>query len=159
MVAVNKAFESLCRLLQGRDHSECELRRKLAARFSADEIDSALQEACQRGLLLAPATLSENFARSWHRRNKGFVYIQQQLRQKGLPAIERNEELEVQKARIVLQKLQGSTADGAVGVGVAFGGGTPSSSRGRAADKARLSRQLIARGFDFDTVKQVLNRP
>ena len=129
---MGKTFEALCRLLQGRDHSERELRTKLFRRFSPCDIDKALNEARQRGLLLEPQKLSENFARIWHRRHKGHAYIQNQLKQKGLPLVDKDADLELQKARHIAQKLH-------------------------EADKARLSRRLMTRGFEYDTIKQVVD--
>ena len=133
---IMEAFNALCHLLQGRDHSERELRTKLAVRFQPSDIEAALKQARTRGLLLPPVELSQNLARSLHRRNKGFIYIQNKLRQKGLPPVEPEPELELQKARRVLEKLK----------------------KLHPHNPAKLSRQLMTRGFEYDTIKQVLDK-
>lgn len=141
---MTEAFEAMCRLLQGRDHSERELRTKLSGRFSPSDIDAALNQTRQRGLLVPPEKLSENFARICHRRYKGHLYIQNKLKQKGLPLLDKDTELEQQKAQHLLQKWQSALSLDKTSVNK------------KGLDKVRLSRRLMTRGFEYDTIKQVL---
>lgn len=127
-------------LLASREHSEKELRQKLKDRdFTDAEIDKAIQEAKDHKWLPETSELAERFANSLHQKNKGFLYINHQLTAKGLPQIEMNPELELEKAqRIVKNKYPGDFEK------------LPRE------EKARVARFLTSRGFDSSTIRRII---
>lgn len=98
--ALNKAADILAR----RNHSEKELREKMGKFFEPDLIDKVIQEAWERHWLLPPEELAKNAAKSWSRSNKSARYIREQLKKRGLPPVEADEEEELQKMRTLLMK-------------------------------------------------------
>lgn len=128
--ARTKAMDYLAR----RDHSEKELREKLRCFFEEEEIDEALAELNERGWILPPHELSEKVAGQLSKKNKGIYYINQYLQEKGLPPVERDASLEFEKAmEVCRQKLQDPK------------------------DIAKLSSLLKNRGFDTETLSQVVH--
>lgn len=99
-----KALDKAADLLGRRNHSELELRQKLLKNFEEDVVERVVEEAHQRRWLLPPEELAEMAARAWSRSHKSFGYIQAQLKKRGLPIIEIDEELEIQKMKTLLQK-------------------------------------------------------
>ena len=131
------ALNKLVLFLSIRDHTELELRKKLAKDFSSSEIEAAIAFAKEHELMKTPEQLSQQLYHELSRKNKGYLYITQYLRAKGLPhhAIDREQELE--KARkLVLTKLQ---IDGMPGH----------------EDKIKIYRLLTNRGFDDQTIRTV----
>lgn len=125
-----KAMDFLAR----RDHSEKELIEKLGRHFSQEEIEPVLEEMKQRGWLIDPHELAAKVTQSLHRKNKGFLYIQHFLRQKGLPATEKEPEVEMEKARdLIASKAKDLT------------------------DFARLASLLKNRGFDTETISRTIH--
>ena len=133
-----KAFDKLVDYLARRDHSTKELRQKLQSKFTNEAIESAIAEAHQRKYILPPDELAEKVYESLNRKNKGFLYILNYLQQKGLPAVEKDADLEVQKAQAVMEtKLcQQQTLT--------------------YKDRPKLERTLKNRGFDLETIKTVI---
>lgn len=127
-----------------RDHSEKELRQKLKKyEFPNEDIDNALEFAREHDWLPSSQDenlkLSEEMARGLHRRNKGIVYINHFLQEKGLPSLSPDHELEVEKASRCLEnkKPREKTED-------------PEKY------KLKLSRFLAARGFQMEVIRKVL---
>lgn len=98
--ALNKAADLLAR----RNHSEKELREKMSRFFEPEIIDQVIEEAWERHWLLPPEELAETAARSWSRSNKSARYIQEQLKKRGLPPVDVDEEEELQKMKTLLEK-------------------------------------------------------
>lgn len=90
--------------LARRDYSQKELSIKLLQDFDVDEVARALKKVKEHGWLLPPEELSEKVHREMHRKNKGFHYILNFLRKKGLPPVEMDFEAEMEKARYILSK-------------------------------------------------------
>ncbi len=135
------ALHKLVAYLAVRDHTELELRRKLAKNFSFKEIDEALNFARQHKLLKTPKELAEQVYHELSRKNKGYLYIVKYLRTKGLPnhAIDREQELE--KARnLVTTKLR-------------FAGAK--TRKFNHEEKIKIFRLLTNRGFDDQTIRTV----
>jgi regulatory protein len=127
-------------LLARRDHSEKELQEKLKKRgFSEDEISKALQFAKKQDWI--PSTpesktqLSEKMALGLHRKNKGIIYINHFLKKKGLPPLHPDPKFEVEKAALCLQNKKAPA---------------------KVQEKAKLSRFLLSRGFQLETIRKVL---
>lgn len=128
--ALNKLMDYLAR----RDHSELELRQKLRLKFSAEDIDRALQTAKERGWMPAPEELSERVARQLGQKGKGLLYIQQYLKKKGLPAVAADEEAECEKCRKLIAPLLAKEKD-----------------------FIKLTRYLQNRGYENHIIRKVLD--
>ncbi len=132
----------LMNILSRRDHSEKEVRQKMKDTFSPEDIEKAITYGKERGWLPnSPESLlalSEKVADSLRRRGKGPQYINQYLHKKGLPGVERKEQEELEKAlELVENKF--------------FNGRSK-----KPADRGKVGRFLLARGFSSDTVRKVV---
>lgn len=125
-----KAMDYLAR----RDHSEKELIEKLSKHFPEDEILAVLDEMKQRGWLLPPGELAEKVTQSLNRKNKGYLYIQNFLRNKGLPETPRDPDVEHEKALALLESKDKDPAD-----------------------SKKLISLLKNRGFDTETISRVIH--
>lgn len=136
------AREKMMRLLARRDHSEQEIRSKLRRFFEKVEIDQAIELAKQKKWLITPDKLSQNMAEMLHRKGKGYLFIVNYLKLKGLPAITRDLDREVEKAReFVLRFWQKDDLADAT-----------------QKEKMKLFRQLKNRGFDGETIQSVFRK-
>ncbi|WP_413291692.1 regulatory protein RecX [Bdellovibrio sp. HCB185ZH] len=130
-------------LLAARDHSEQELRSKLRGKFadehgSEEAIDEAISFANEKNWLGDPSEYAARLADTLHRRNKGICYINNYLKEKGLPTVGTDSALELEKAMaIVTNKF---TED----------------YKFSREEKARVGRLLTSRGFDTETVRKVI---
>lgn len=100
-------------VLARRDHSELEIRRKMTDRFEADVIDLIVGELKDRGWLPNSLEQEQNlatrFASTLHRRNKSQWWINQKLKSIGLPSVDLQEDLELEKAlQLAARKLRGN---------------------------------------------------
>ena len=140
---VNKAFEKIVRALYRRDHSITELRTKLNPYYEKETIEEAIKKADEYNYLKPEDELSKQFARYLHQKNKGHHKIRFELQKKGLPEVEMNPDLELDKARYLLEKL------------------LPQDEASIKANYMRLKqkaqRHLQAKGFDFETIRLALN--
>ncbi len=132
-------------MIARRDHSEKELRSKLKEKFAeADNlpalIDEAIEFAKSHKWLGDPQNLAERFADMLHRKNKGINYINNYLREKGLPSVGSDNDFELEKA-MELVKNKYRSLEG------------KSLSRG---EKEKVGRFLVSRGFDSGTVRKVI---
>ena len=125
-----KAMDYLAR----RDHSEKELREKLALRYSDEDINQALDEIRERGWLLPPEELSEKVAKSLSQRHKSHAYINHFLCKRGLPKVPKDENLELDKALDVI-----------------------ASKAKKRDDFNHLQSLLKNRGFDTDTIRKAVH--
>lgn len=130
-------------LLARRDHSEKELRTKLRDRFSDEEglgdiVNEAIEFAKDNNWLGNPEDLASRMADMLHRRNKGIHYINNYLREKGLPSVETDRDLELEKALSIVKNKYDEDYE---------------FSR---EEKAKVGRFLAARGFDSETVRKVI---
>ena len=90
--------------LAQRDHSPKELIDKLVVRFTPDEAQKAVDWAKNKGWIKSDAELSHKTYQRLSEKNKGIFYINQYLCSKGLPEVQPDSELELEKAIRVLQK-------------------------------------------------------
>lgn len=140
--ARNKMMDLLAR----RDHSEKDLRKKLKDRFTPEEIDQAIQYGKERQWIpddeTSLLTLAEKTAGAFHRKNKGILYINNYLKEKGLPSVDADPSLELEKALTLVKnkKLNFAGLDRKDAEKV----------------KAKLGRFLVARGFDMSVVRKVI---
>ncbi|MGZ3773833.1 MAG: regulatory protein RecX [Pseudobdellovibrionaceae bacterium] len=130
-------------LLARRDHSEKELREKLREKFSNETdsnnaIEEAIEFAKDNNWLGDPKDLALRIAETLHRRNKGIHYINNYLKEKGLPAVESDREFELEKAMSIVKNKYDEDY------------------KFSREEKARVGRLLVSRGFDSDTVRKVI---
>lgn len=130
-------------LLARRDHSEKELRKKLRERFPDDEdtlnaIENAIQFAKDNNWLGDPQDLAHRMADMLHRKNKGIQYINNYLRDKGLPSVAADREAELEKALEIVK------------------GKYDLEHKLTREEKAKVGRFLMSRGFDSETVRKVI---
>jgi regulatory protein len=125
-----------------REHSEKELRDKLEGKFAQDEIDQAIQYGKEQGwipdALESAQALSEKTAETLRRKGKGTLYINNYLREKGLPEVSVNDDEELEKARLLVENKFSDLKEM-----------DPK-------EKAKVGRFLISRGFNTDIVRKVV---
>lgn len=140
------AQKKIMDLIAKRDHSETELRQKLRQAFVKTQVGEELGEVLDEAIDFAkdhqfigdPEELAERMADMLHRRHKGIHYINNYLREKGLPAVRTDRERELEKALYVVKNKYSEDYE---------------FSR---EEKARVGRFLASRGFDSETVRKVL---
>jgi regulatory protein len=166
----NYAKRKVMDLVAMRDHSELELRQKLKEYFRrniqyrkklaqkanrdftddseanrqeiAEAIEGAIQFARDQKWLGDENVLAGRMANSLHRKNKGIGYINNKLKQKGLPTVTTDRDLELEKALTLVKNK--------------FSGFSALSYDEKRKEQARVARFLAARGFDPDTVRKVI---
>jgi regulatory protein len=125
-----KAMDFLAR----RDHSEKELTEKLLKHFELSEIEPVLEEMKERGWLPQPEELAQKVTENLHMKKKGHLYIQNFLRQKGLPETPKDMDRELEKARnLVHSKSQDLS------------------------NTKKTASLLKNRGFDTETIARVIH--
>ncbi len=132
------AFDKMSYYLGARDHSLQELYKKLSKNFPKEVINQVLEKAIEHGWILPPKEMAKKTAQVLHRKNKGYLYISNYLRQKGLPTVDKEEDVEIQKACAIIshhfhnkEKLEYN-------------------------EKQKAIRLLKNRGFDHQTIKNVI---
>ncbi|WP_413289963.1 regulatory protein RecX [Bdellovibrio sp. HCB337] len=157
-------------LVASRDHSEKELRTKLRTYFKRNlsfrkklakeqnreftedtpenqaEIEAAIENAIEfakdNNWLGEPEILSEKMAKVLHRKNKGISYINNKLKEKGLPPVASDRDLELEKALALVKNKYSDFA--------------ALSWEDKRKEQARVARFLAARGFDSEIVRKVI---
>jgi regulatory protein len=124
--------------LARRSHSELELRQKLSRDYAVDDVEDAIQNAHQHGWMMDPEELSQRVSIELGRKRKGHRFINQFLKNKGLPPIARNSEDEMRKCRaIITSKL---SSEGPFNY----------------EEQKKIYRWLTARGFDDETIRRAI---
>jgi regulatory protein len=128
--------------LARRDHSELEIKQKLSKKgdYTPEEIAEGINWARQHNWLPEPEVVSQKVADTLHRKYKGIHFINQYLREKGLPTVGRNDELELEKARYLVKNkasLRRKTEKATV--------------------KVRIARFLSSRGFDGAVIRRIVH--
>ena len=128
--------------LSHREHSEAELREKLARHFSSEEIEAAIQFGKEQAWIPDSAEsaqmLAEKTAETLRRKGKGQVYIQQYLEKLMLPRIHIDPSDELEKAfALVRNKFSNLQSM------------DPS-------EKVKAARFLAGRGFDEEVIRKVI---
>ena len=134
-----KALNSIVWYLARRDHSEAELHKKMRNRYTREAILKAIEIAKSRKWICPPEELAIKVAQSLHKKNKGYLYILNYLKNKGLPPVFKEEEVELDKAQEILKtKLK-------LNLNLTF------------EDKQKAQRLLKNRGFDLETIKAAIH--
>ena len=133
-----KALDKIATYLAKRDHSVMELKKKLSSKFPEQNTDAAIAIALEKGWILPPEELAEKVARTLHNKNKGHLYIQNYLRNLGLPSTAEDSELEYEKCITLLDNRfanwQNFTYE----------------------EKQKPARFLQGRGFSLSNIKKAL---
>jgi regulatory protein len=143
----NRDYQKSCatalRLLARREHSELELRHKLAGRRFGDElIDTVVAELAAQGLL-SDRRFAEAYVRGRFERGFGPQRIQSELRERGVAT---------DLVAETLAELSGTWVDSArLQRNKRFGAGLPEDAR----ERARQMRFLQQRGFTGDQIRAV----
>lgn len=139
---LTKARKKVADLHALRNHSESELRKKLARNFIPALVEKMIGEAKKRGWLPSneaeESSLSEMIAEKLHRSRKGVHWINQKLEASGLPPVKADANFELEKAMEQARKIRASRLSGK----------NPT---------ARVIRSLQSKGFDEDIIHRVLD--
>jgi SOS response regulatory protein OraA/RecX len=136
--AIRKAMD----YLSIRDHSRYELMKKLTrCEFSVEDIIAAITHAEEGGWLVPPDVMAEKVADQLHRKKKSHLYILGYLKQKKLPSVRRDQGIELEKARKLVQSRFSRLSKRFQG------------------DKKEVRKQIAqflrGRGFDSETIAKV----
>ena len=96
-----------------------------------------MAEEC--GYIKPPEELAERFAEALHERGRGHRRILYELQKKGLPPVDKDPERELEKGRQQLDKLLMKSDDQSFQA------------------KQKAMRSLANRGFEMDTIRQVMD--
>lgn len=133
-------------LLARREHSEADLRQKLEALYTPEEVESAIEFAKKSNWIAhgdkALQELAEKTANDLRRRGKGAQYINQYLEQKGLPQVDSNASEELDKAHSLVENK--------------FPHFASLNSEEKEQLEPKIGRFLMARGFDEEIVRKVV---
>lgn len=132
----------LADLLAVRDHSEVELQTKLLRTFEPALVEAALRTANKKGWLRSKNEISERVVENLTKKGKGHAFIAQYLEAKGLPAPARDSNQEIEKARELIKSKLAKAGSFVYDLSNE--------------EKRKLSRFLASRGFDEETIQQVL---
>lgn len=141
MPAKESILNIIADYLARRDHSVQEIQEKLAQKkiYDLDEISEAIQTAKNKKWFLPEDELAEKVARSLALKNKSYFFISNYLKDKGLPSIPFDEEMETMAIeRCLIKKL----------------GPIPNLSPG---DKQKALRLLSGRGFNAELCYKILD--
>lgn len=138
-----QVMDQLVRLLARRDHSECELKQKLTKFFAHELVDKAIHMAHSHRWLADENELAQRVAKTLSEKKKGQNYIRHYLRRKGLPAVEMDAEMELEKAHQLLTQKFGSEELSRWGLDLKT--------------KQKAYRFLMNRGFEDHTIRKALS--
>jgi len=142
--ARNKMMDYLAR----RDHSELELRQKLKRLYTPEQIETAINYGKEHGWISKDPNgdqgLAEKTADFLHRKKKGILFINAYLHKKGLPEVESDQELELEKAQYLVKNKYLLSKD--------------LSREDYRKVLAKMSRFLMSRGFATNTIQQIIAR-
>lgn len=99
----------------------------------------ALSRARERNWLKDPVELAKNYTEILHRKGKGHLAVHRALKKRGLPAIDRNGEREIEKAKALLAKK------------------FPSKAKLTLAERQKAYRYLAYRGFDSEAIRAAMS--
>ncbi len=138
-----KVKDRALRLLARRDHSSLELKLKLKQKLKIENeiFDKLLAHLKDLGLMAKEEDLSRRWLAEYRREGRGRHWISGKLKMKGLPPLSlTDDEDELQAATSFLErKLRGKTPHQ-----LSF------------AEKTKLSRSLVSRGFSHTLVASLL---
>lgn len=126
--------------LARRNHSELELRQKLSRTYHRDDVEDAIAFAKENNWMANPEELAGRVAIELGRKQKGHRYINQFLKQKGLPPVSKDSESELEKALEVIQSKRRGRTDA-----ITY------------EEQTKLYRWLSTRGFDEATIRQAIS--
>lgn len=144
MTTQQAALQKTMDYLGVRDHSRYELEQKLRRlEFSKEDIAYALNHVEASGWLPPPEVLAEKVAQQLHRKKKSHMYILGYLRQKKLPSVNRDSEIEREKAKKLLLYHFSRLSKG--------------SRDAKNSLPKKMAQFLQNRGFDRETIAKVVH--
>lgn len=100
-----QAIDIIARYLGIRDYSEWELRQRLREKdYSEEEIEEGIQYAMDHRWMMDPEELSLRVQKNLNEKGKSHQYIKNFLRSKRLPEVPKDEEVEYQKCKRLVDK-------------------------------------------------------
>lgn len=143
-LSLNEAKKKIMDLVARRDHSELEIKKKLAPRCEDTILQEALDWAKNQNWLSSTEKLTAQFARQLDRRGKGIRQINKKLTEKGLNTIKPDFDNEYDKAqRLTLLKWERNSFQD-----LDFEQAQKL--------KGKIIRYLLARGFENSIVSKIL---
>jgi len=136
--SAERAYNSLLRRISRRDFSETELITKLSQWYEDAAVKTAIQKAKDYNLIKPNEELAARWAESLNRRGKGALYIQQNLKKRGLPAVTADHDTEVEKCGEWIKKKWGDKTQFTY------------------EERGKVYRYLTTRGFKLDTIKKAI---
>jgi len=145
--APRTARNKMMDLLALRDHSEKEMRKKLLQKFTPEEVETAITYGRENGWLpnseAEEMKLAGKAADTLHRKKKGIRYINSKLLEMGLPEVESNSDVELEKALNLVKNKYQSNSDKTFAE--------------RQKWRGKVGRFLISRGFETEIAKAVIS--
>ena len=146
LLTLPEAKKKLMDFVARRDHTEKELAKKLARYCDAETIQKTLDWATKQNWLASPEKLRTQFVTQLERRGKGIRQINQKLKELGLDSVKSDKNSELKKAKkLVLTKWSIDCFRGL-------------DYKEIQKLKAQISRFLISRGYESDTINLILNK-
>lgn len=143
-LTVEEAKRKLMDLVAGRDHTEKELRTKLAKYTDEETAEETIQWAQKQNWLASSEKLKQDWAEKLSRKGKGVKQINQKLEVLGLETIKASAEDELEKARrLALAKWSAEDFKN-----------TDQTEAQKL--KVKIMRYLAARGFEASIINQIL---
>jgi regulatory protein len=129
-------------LLARRNYSPTEIRLKLGEDYPENEIEAAIEFARESRWLIPEDEMAKQVASSLSRKKKGHRYVQQYLRNKGLPPITKDSEAELENSLALVRSKFARTL-----------------ASGQTFDyecQKKAQRLLFNRGFDEATIRNAI---
>jgi regulatory protein len=143
-LTLQEAKKKLMDLVARRDHTEKELRKKLALRCTPEIVEQTIQWAGAQNWLASPEKLKEQFAAQLSRRGKGIRKINQKLQEIGLEKVKADQDEELEKAKkLALAKWNAKDFKG-----LDF--------KESQKLRAKITRYLATRGYESQIIQSIL---
>lgn len=141
-----EAQKKIMDLLAIRDHSEKEVREKLALKYSEDICEKAMAWALKQSWFTSSDLLHNKIVENLNRKKKGQFAINKKLEDLGLEKVHIDPEIELEKALLSVEtKFEKDMFEGL-------------DYKSTQKETARVLRFLISRGFDSDIAQKTLNQ-
>lgn len=101
----------MTRYLALRDHSRYELKQKLSSQFPPEVVAQVLTQAEARGFIGNEDEIAARAALAYQRRGKSRLYIEGQLRKRGLPVPPPDDDVELKTVRDLITRKFGDLTE------------------------------------------------
>jgi regulatory protein len=142
--SLSQAQRRIMDILAQRDHSELEIRKKLALRFTPETCELAMTWAQENRWIPSEEKMQDLVVNSLGRRKKGQRYINQKLKSMGLATVQLAPEIELEKALLCIEtKFRRDLFSGL-------------NFKSALKERARVTRFLLSRGFGMTTAQEAI---